>query len=171
MFKKNRMFLSILCLIILFTVGGTIAYFTSADGKVNTIQMGKINVEIHEIVEGGMKKEVGATVKKETAPCWVRIFVGIPVGMQGQYLVETQPEASELTNNSLWIKDGDYYYYSKQLGGNGTEETVVLFDQIMAKDSLNPDVVPTDLDIIVYAEAVQASYGSTAVDAFNNYSK
>ncbi len=164
MLKKNKIFLCVLSLTILVTLGGTVAYFTADNNKVNTINMGKMDVEVVEKVANGIKTDVGATIKAGSSPCWVRLFVGFPVGMQQQTLIETAPASP----NSNWIKEGNYYYYQTALGGKSTDETVILFDEIKAEENLDINQVQSELDIVVYAEAIQKEFGNSAVEAFRN---
>ena len=164
MLKKNKIFLCVLSLIILVTLGGTVAYFTADDNKVNTINMGKMDVEVVEKVADGIKTNVGATIKAGSSPCWVRVFVGLPIGMQQQTLIETTPASPD----SNWIKDGNYYYYQSSLGGKNTDETVILFNEIKTEENLDMNQVQSELDIVVYAEAIQKEFGNSAIEAFRN---
>ena len=151
-------------MILLSTLGVTIAFFISDDNAVNSIKMGKVDVEVAETVENGKKINVGATVKAGTTPCWVRVFVGLPTGMQNQILIETTPT----TPDSNWIQDGNYYYYQSALGGINKDETVILFDEIKSEENLDISGVQSELDIVVYAEAIQKEFGNSALEAFRN---
>lgn len=163
MWKKNKILIILLCLILLSTLGVTIAFFTADDNVVNSIKMGKVDIEVAETVEKGIKTNVGATVKAGTTPCWVRVFVGLPTGMQKQILVKTIPEKP----NDNWSQEGNYYYYQLPLGGKNEDETVILFQEIRSEENLDINQVQDELDIVVYAEAIQESNGTNAIEAFH----
>ncbi|MEG0971629.1 MAG: SipW-dependent-type signal peptide-containing protein [Lachnospiraceae bacterium] len=168
-FKQKKLFVFAIGFLAMAAIGVTLAFFTAKDETKNTIQMGKIKVDVSETVIEGKKTDVGVIVKEGSVPCWVRIFVELPIGMQQQTLVETVPIQNELGPN--WTKSGNYYYYNLPLGGKSTDETVILFDEIKSLQKLEKDQIQKELDIIVYAEAIQKEFGDSSIQAYENIKK
>lgn len=159
--KKVIVVIISLFLISLFSRGVTLALFTDQDNALNTIETGKVVIETKEtIIESG-KANVGATLSTDSVRSWVRVFVGIPSGPGGKAIFTCTPA----TPNSNWINGGDGYFYYKGVLDPGA--TVILYDKILYTATLSKDTMPSNLNIIVYAEAVQESLGSTAQNAFD----
>lgn len=165
--KRRRVFViaSLILVLVLCTGVGTLAYFTDQKQVKNTATFGKLNVETHEKIVEGHKKDVGFTVSSDSVDCWVRVFVGIPKASgdsNGVYECKKHDETN-WTNN--WKQDGDYYYYLKPVKAG---ETKILFDSIKRTQKLTDGQQYSNLDIIVYAEAIQ--YENTTnnpVEAFS----
>ena len=46
--KKNKTFLAAIVLLLLFVVGGAVAYFTDTDSKTNTFTIGSVDIDLIE---------------------------------------------------------------------------------------------------------------------------
>lgn len=160
---KKKIVLAIisLSLIFAFSSEATLALFKDNDNVSNRIEAGEIKIHTMEtIVENG-KENVGATLSADSVRSWVRVFVGIPNGPEGEKIFKCTPS----TPNSNWIDGGDnYFYYKEVLNPN---DTVILYDKISYTEILSEDTMPSNLNIIVYAEAVQENTGKTVKEAFS----
>lgn len=170
--KKSLIIVLALSLTTLFAVNTTVSYLADETDLVNTIVMGDVEIEVVErIVENG-KEMVGATNPiTEKSPAWVRLFVGLPKGTAGENVyIETLFTDGELTNPDTngggwtWSQGGDgYYYYSDPINPG---DTAYLFSSIMKTETIAEGELPSNIDIVIYAEAVQATLGNTAEEAF-----
>ena len=155
------------CLLAIAAVG-SLAYFTDkTETKENTFTVGNVKIELTEPGwdESGKNDAVNAypgqalkkdpTVKNVGAnPCFVRVKVtGLDcLGEQGMITYETGNTTGALGEN--WVKDGDYFYYTKVLEPNAS--TVALFEQIRIPVTVVNGVADTEYSVEVFAEAVQA---------------
>lgn len=151
-------------------VGGSLAYFTDKDNKVNTFTVGNVDITLTEPAwdETGSKDAEDAypgeplakdpTVTNAGAnPCFVRIKVeGLDqFGADNMIEYRTEYQVGELGEGwELNAEDG-YFYYSKVLDLNG--KTTPLFDSIVVPTGLtNEDAKEGGYNVTVIAEAVQA---------------
>lgn len=169
--KKSLMIVLALSLTTLFAVGTTVSYFADEAGLANTITMGDVEIEIAEEIVVNGKDMVGATNTGKN-PAWVRLFVGLPKGLGGNDIYETTPFTdgdikNPDTNGGGWTwspgADG-YYYYSDPVAPG---ETAYLFSSIKKINEVVEGNLPSNIDIVIYAEAVQATYANTAEEAFS----
>ena len=161
-----------LCLVIALAVtaigGATLAYFTDDDDNAtNTFTVGNVEIELTEPkwdangsedapeVYPGEALAKDPTVKNIGAnPCFVRVSVtGLDcLGNAGMITLRTDYTDGKLGDN--WVKNGDYYYYSKVLAVG--ETTDALFDQIVIPTGLTNGDGETEYSVDVAAQAVQA---------------
>jgi len=166
--KGSRLLVAILCILAIATLGTTVAYFTQDGEKQNKLKMGKVDVEVHEELENGVKNNITATILPNHAECWVRMYVGIPKGNQDKPLFETPVRETE------WEPGSDGYYYYKERVAAGAESYTlpVLFKKITPIAGLTEADIPANTDIIVYAEAIQVHADDTdCITAFENFKK
>lgn len=172
--KKILLGITFFSLLLVLSVGVTQALFSDKEQVQNTIQTGKVDIETKEtIVENG-KTDVGVT-NKGPNDCWVRLLVTIPEGAitveNGDNAVVYIPVLYTGNNpsNGSWnlSSEDNYYYYSKPLKAG---ETAYLYESITISETLKEDQLPSNLDIIVYSEAIQKGItgqeGETASSAF-----
>lgn len=149
--KKTWLILSSVLLMMLgvFTFSSklTSAYFTDEEQVSNSVQIGKIETNIEESVDGLLKQHIGVS-NNGNIPVFVRMMVAIPDNIDGvQYYIGQRHE-------DMWIKQGDYWYYQKALEKG--DSTVYLYDFIKYTIDPKASVNPQQLSIIVYAESIQA---------------
>lgn len=170
--KKSLIIAIVLSLITIFTIGTTVSYYTDEADVTNNIIMGRIDIDIEEkIVEDG-KEMVGAT-NVGLNPAWVRVFVGLPEGTDGKAVyTETMFVDGNITNPDTngegwnWSEEADgYYYYSDPINPG---DTAYLFSSIMRSETIEEDELPSNIDIIIYTEAIQVSLGNSAIGGFEN---
>ena len=165
--KKVLALVLALCLAMAIGVGATVAYLTFVtEEKVNTFTVGNVTIELTEPQWEAVGKEEAkevyggeALAKDPTVtntgknPCFVRVSVeGLGcLGNAGMIEYRTNYVKGALGDD--WVKEGDYFYYTKPLAIG--ESTTALFDQIVIPvDVENGD--GTEYDIVVNAYAVQA---------------
>ena len=184
--KKKLLVICIAIIYIQFIAVGTIsAYFTDNETKNNIINMGNVTVEIVEDIIGGEKENVGIR-NTGNNPCYIRLYVGIPTGIDGSDIYTTNPslytivngvkqevariitttdEAGNITDKYEWIKSGDYWYYAGNLvegkedaGILGVGKNAILFQNISFVDNLDNFPDGDNSNIIIYVEAVQSEH-------------
>lgn len=149
-------------------VGGSLAYFTDKDNKVNTFTVGNVDITLTEPNwEGNGSEEApeaypgeplakDPTVKNDGAnPCFVRIKVdGLDsLGDAGMITYRTDYVTDKLGDG--WVKGDDgYFYYDTVLEVGAT--TDALFDQIVMPTDLTNGDGTKEYNVVVTAEAVQA---------------
>lgn len=178
--KKVLAVIGCLGFIIILSIGLTTAYFTSQKKVENTLHMGKIDVNVTETVLKSSKEMVGVTLDSESSKCWVRLYVGIPVGNNGTRIYDTAYLVNEsgqwlmedgtVVENGAWLNEdgtvadtdkafeGGWLYYSEPLSGGDSR---ICFKEIKAVPLLSPGDKPANLDVIVYTEGVQYMDGET----------
>lgn len=164
-------------LFLIASIGATMALFSDQSEASNIIKMGKVDIETKEKVVNNGKEEVGV---KNNGPndCWVRLLVTIPEGVnesRSKTIYNTILHNGSNPSNGEWKQrtNDPYFYYSKPLKAN---EVAILYDSITISQTLNKDEMPSNWDIIVYAEGVQlggSGKGSseTVLDAFDSLTK
>lgn len=151
--KAGILFLSLL-LIVLCTVGGTVAYlFTKTEPVTNTFIPSYVDCSVTESFDGTTKSNVNVTNTGDT-DAYIRVkLVTYRVNGDGQHIggIATVPDFNP---GAGWVKNGDYYYYTKPVAPN-LQPADALIGSITLTDSY------TDADggkqvIEVMAEAIQA---------------
>ncbi|SFQ07051.1 SipW-cognate class signal peptide [Lachnospiraceae bacterium XBB1006] len=176
--KQIKLTAAILGVVMLATVGATAAYFTQDGTRPNQMTTSSLNVNIEEDIEDGYKNDIKAVVCKNHAACWVRVYVGIPVGNEGKKIFKEPILNNEEGEDVLWIKKDEdgYYYYNKPIPAGKEEVSLSLFKKnenghvIEPVEGLTIKDMPSNTDIIVYAETIQYNDGDTScVEAFKNF--
>ena len=163
--KKVLALVLALCLAMAIGVGATLAYLTATDSATNIFTVGNVTIELTEPQWEAVGKEEAkevyggeALAKDPTVtntgknPCFVRVSVeGLGcLGNAGMIEYRTNYVKGALGDD--WVKEGDYFYYTKPLAIG--ESTPALFDQIVIPKGVTNDM--GEFDITVKAYAVQA---------------
>ena len=142
LFNKSFMLIVAVMLVFSLSVGLTFAYFSDykvAEGE-KVLTLGG-QTEIEEEVTDNSKSVQIANTGKTT--------VITRVGIYG-------PNGMEITaDESLWHKDGDFYYYTSPLKPGDKTQAGTLVAKV---DKIPKDATGTEFDIIVVHETVQVSY-------------
>lgn len=177
--KTKKIAFAAVALLLIMTVGATMAYFTEKTGAVvNTFKAGDISTDVDEEIENLTKKLT--VTNTGNGSCLVRISL---TATPEEYLAmaEDNPEIK----NGLWVDGGDgFWYYQGVLASKGdstdigfpkspsfsvTYETTEAFNELSDSEK---EAALEDMDVTVYQEAVQASAnGISAVDGDGNYSQ
>ncbi|WP_299997364.1 hypothetical protein [uncultured Clostridium sp.] len=172
--KKNKLFsvkFKVLIMVLIvgvfslsFALNISLAYFVDNDININTLKVGKIDIEINEDFDPSIgKKEVRIT-NPSKSPSFVRVSIS-GRWVNPNDLDEVLPEDDSLVTlvfadgfeeNWCYSDDG-YYYYKKELEGNATTEMLlekVIFSSDIDKNSTYKGM---EYRVEVKAEAVQSN--------------
>ncbi|NMD43669.1 MAG: hypothetical protein GYA86_10255 [Firmicutes bacterium] len=165
--------LLVLTLIALLTAG-TWAWFTARDEAVNTFTAGTVEVEIVENYTPVIDWAPGTVTTKEvkvkskgSKATYVRVSLTPLWGSEddGQFVAEPGLPVDNVTlnwNESNWVyvdfpaQGGGWYYYKSILAAGG--ETSLLLNSVTLADETDDRYQGKVLQIVVNAEAVQASH-------------
>ena len=141
------------------------AYLTARDELVNIALAAEVKIHVEEeyippdhTVPGGSFVKKPLVSNDSSVPVYVRMRVLFSSSQAENIL-------SPLELGNLWIKDGEYYYYSEEIPPDQTSEplfTHVAFRQDIEESDIL-DALP--FEILVYAEAV-CSDGSSRQEAW-----
>ena len=160
--KKPLTLFVALVLLLTLAVGGSLAWLVSNDDVTNTMEPGKVPIEIVEQIEGTTKTSI--TIKNTgNIDAYIRVaVVANAVDENGNVTVGTAPTYT--VDRSKWTPIGDYYYYNGIVEPQGTtgDTTAPLFTG------------PVDFangEINILAESIQVlggvtSDGRASVDAW-----
>lgn len=140
--SKKSLFLSVLLLVAIIGVSGTIALAVAHTGSViNLFKVGKIDTGIEETVDTNFDKQVAVKNAKET-PAYVRVRLNIP-----EDITPVLPGVIDGT----WADGGDgFYYYLYSLGKE--ETSTMLLERLTVPKDYNKS-----FDVTVYQEACIAT--------------
>lgn len=163
-------------------VGGSLAYFTDTDDKTNTFTVGNVAITLTEpnwdasgskdapeVYPGEALAKDPTVTNTGANPCFVRIKVdGLDcLGDAGMITYRTDYVDDKLGEGWVDGKDG-YFYYNTVLGVDAS--TDALFDQIVIPTGLTNGDGETEMNVIVYAEAVQAQGAKASMADVENMS-
>lgn len=142
LFNKSFMLIVAVMLVFSLSVGLTFAYFSDykvAEGE-QVLTLGG-QTEIEEEVTDNSKSVQIANTGITTVITRVAIY---------------GPKGMEITvDESLWHKDGDFYYYTSPLKPGDKTKAGTLVAKV---DNIPKDATGTEFDIIVVHESQQATY-------------
>lgn len=188
--KKKRFSLALaICLLLIFAVSGTMAFFTKEETATNVVTTGKIDISLLEImvnpetgkeetVSGGFSvsgvmpgqavtKKVFVKNEQYAQDAWIRINITKAVTLRNG--AEGKRDILEIEFNTAdWTEreeDGIiWYYYNKPLGKD--EQTTPLMEAVTFSAQAGNEYQNSQAEIFVYAQAVQVkNNGTTALDA------
>ena len=152
--KTGMLFLSLL-LVIGMVVGGTVAWLSTKSAPItNTFLPSHVSCSVAEKFNGTTKSNVNVTNTGDI-DAFIRVkLVTYRVNDEEQHIGGTA-EIPPFTPGTGWVKNGDYYYYTKPVAP-GANPAAALINSIDLIDSY------TDADggkqvIEVMAEAIQSS--------------
>lgn len=129
----------------------TSAYLISNAQKVNTLNATEVTVSIEEDFESPKDPKPGDVIAKKPRAVntsSIDIYVRMRAEVSNSDLLE--PIA---INQSWTLKSDGFYYYNKVLKPGASTEN--LFDNVVIKSDIEKEDI-RNLDVLVYAEAVQA---------------
>ena len=135
-----------LVLILVCTVGGTVAYLvTHTDPVVNTFTPGEVSCQVEEKFEGNNVKTEAVVKNTGNVPAYIRVaVVANTIDAQGNITgMETLPAG--WLNTEDWTKSGDFYYY----------KGVVQPGDVTA-NLLNADINLEGIQVTILASAIQS---------------
>lgn len=154
---KRFALLLALALILVATIGGTVAFLTTHTGQVkNTFTPGEVSCEVKETVQGGVKSSVKVQNTGNT-DAYIRVaVVANTVDGDGNVTgMATLPDGWLNTEN--WQEVGGYYYYKGTVAPEGLTAELLTGGGI--------DLKP-DKQVTILASAIQSSPAKAVNDAW-----
>lgn len=179
-------------LLLAVTIGATLAYFTDRAEKVNTITMGKVDIDLDEpnfdpgddddTVENVMPnqtivKDPTITVVPGSEACYIRTSLAVTgleslTGYDAELLKgivfgNEDPAIADApaTLASDWVLGEDgYYYYQKMIEKSPDAQKIVFFNQVVIPDRWGNEVAEKQIKLTVGAEAIQADNFTPTTD-------
>ena len=156
---------SALALVACLGIGGSLAWFTDTEERVNTVTLNHVDMTLEEVFTEGQTVMPGATIDKrpfvtlsnDSSRAYVRIK-GITANLtaaDGSVSVLTADDLQIQINTPNWVLGTDGYYYYQNIVEAG-QSTSSVFDTITIPGSLTNEVANSTIDILVDAEAIQA---------------
>ena len=174
--RKILLLASILVMVAILGVGGTLAYFTADDTATNTITVGNVKIDLEEPSwneENAEDSYPGQVLPKDPEvenvgknPCFIRIEATgwdslIDAGLSEEKIkYSTAGEVDTLGEG--WVEFDGYFYYMTAVEAG--DKTTALFDEIVIPTDVVNDGSGDGYDIVITAHAVQ-SQGATFEDA------
>ena len=175
--KKHKYTIMLVCLLVTVSivVGGTIAYlFTESDPVVNTFTPVEADNEIHEELNGNIKKNVqientgktDAFIRAKVVVTWQNGDGEVYPVMPASNLVDaTNPDYNITYNTTDWIeilpKDGYWYYKTSVAPGASTKDLIVSATPV--KDA---PAVGYTLHIEILSQAIQSEPATAVQEAW-----
>lgn len=175
--KKRVLLITLLSLIAVFVIGGTLAYFTDTDSRQNVITLGKVSGTLTETGEDSredesigkdydnikpgqtLAKDPKVTLNSDSEDAYARIKI--------TYTDLTDAQITELENlltlNAGWQKAADGYFYYNQIMTADDETTI--FDEVMIPSTWGNEMAEKTFRMNVVAELIQADNFTPTVDA------
>ena len=172
--KKLIVLLAALALTACVVIGTTVAYLVDTAGPVkNIFQPTKVECSIDEKFEEDVKTDVkvnnigdvDAYIRVAIVVTWQdddgNVYANAPV-LGTDYTIELN------LNNTNWVQNGDYYYYTKPVAVGGSTE--VLIKECKPVEGKTPDGYGLNVEILAEAiqsepaEAVKESWGVSVND-------
>lgn len=160
--KRTTIVGSILVLVVLLIVGGTMAWFTHNEEATNVFAAGTVEIQVNETYNQPIDWKPGAKTQKEVSieslgskQSYVRVAL-IPKWDDSSLPINNVELifADDYADN--WIYKDGWHYYKHILDGD--KETSLLLKKVELKDETDDDYQGKTLEIKVKAEAVQASH-------------
>ena len=148
-----------LVLILVCTVGGTVAYLVAhTDPVVNTFTPGKVSCQVEEEFKDNDTVKTKAVVKNTgNVPAYIRVAV-VANTIDAQGNITGMADLSEgWLNETDWMKSGDFYYY----------KGVVQPGDVTANLLTAAGIDLTGIQVTILASAIQSMPDGAVKDAWN----
>lgn len=152
---------------------GTLAYFTDTGIAHNVITSGKVDITLNDAMgydednqpirelKGVMPgvtyyKVVSVTNEADSQNAWVRIKLEKVIELAPDVEAKIDPSLAIINfpEESKWVEDGDYWYYTDILKPGETTEN--LFETVTVDKNMGNEYQNSTVKILVTAEAVQS---------------
>ena len=155
--KTGTLFLSLL-LVATMVVGGTLAYlFTNTEPVENIFTPSYVSCSVTEEFNGTIKRNVNVT-NTGNIDAYIRVkLVTYRVNDKEQHIGGTA-EIPDFKPGAGWVKNGDYYYYTKPVAPDEQPETSLIDSITLTGSYDDADDADGGKQVIeVMAEAIQAN--------------
>ena len=182
--KKSMTVIAVIALILAFTVGGALAYYTTDEVVHNVITTGGVKAKIVEeqddgnggrepfennqtgIMPGAEVSKIVTIRNTGDAGFYARVKVDVVITPPDGAQVDPDPSMITLNfNDQKWkLEDDGYWYYKEEIiGGRSTEP---LFTTVSFAEEMGNEFKGCKVDVIVHAQTVQsANNGSSVFEA------
>lgn len=145
-----------LVLILVCTVGGTVAYLvTHTDPVVNTFTPGEVSCQVEEKFEGNNVKTEAVVKNTGNVPAYIRVAV-VANTIDAKGNITGMKTLEGWLNTAKWTEvDGFYYYKGVVQPGDVTA------------DLLDKDIPLTGIQVTILASAIQSMPDAAVEDAWN----
>lgn len=154
--KKNPAGILLLSLLLLLTtvVGGTLAYLTMKTEPItNTFNPSYVDCEVTESFDGTTKSNVNVTNTSDI-DAYIRVkLVTYRVNEKGEHIGGVA-EIPTFTPGDGWVKNGDYYYYTKPVAPNAKPAQDLISSITLTGSYTDADGGKQVIEVM--AEAIQA---------------
>ena len=155
--KTGMLFLSLL-LVIGMVVGGTVAWLSTKSAPItNTFLLSHVSCSVTEEFNGTTKSNVNVTNTGDI-DAFIRVkLVTYRVNDEEQHIGGTA-EIPDFKPGAGWVKNGDYYYYTKPVAPDEQPETSLIDSITLTGSYDDADDADGGKQVIeVMAEAIQAN--------------
>ena len=148
-----------LALILVCTVGGTVAYLvTHTDPVVNTFTPGEVSCQVEEKFEGNNVKTEAVIKNTGNVPAYIRVaVVANTIDAQGNITGMASLPQVDWLNEANWTKSGDFYYYKGVVQPGDVTANLLTVDGI--------DL--TGIQVTILASAIQSMPDDAVNEAWN----
>lgn len=152
--KTGTLFLSLL-LVATMVVGGTLAYlFTNTEPVENIFTPSYVSCSVREEFNGTTKSNVNVTNTGDI-DAYIRVkLVTYRVNNKGYHIGGTA-EIPPFTPGTGWVKNGNYYYYTKPVAPDEQPETSLISSITLTGSYTDADGGKQVIEVM--AEAIQAN--------------
>lgn len=147
-----------LVLILVCTVGGTVAYLvTHTDSVVNTFTPGEVSCQVEEEFDDDNTVKTKAVVKNTgNVPAYIRVaVVANTIDKQGN--ITGMKTLEGWLNTAKWTKSGNFYYY------NDVVQPGDVTANLLTADGINLE----GIQVTILASAIQSMPDGAVKDAWN----
>lgn len=174
--KKLMLALALVALVVVATVGGTLAYFTDKDTRANVITMGKVSGTLTETGEKPrqdgttgldfnnirpgqiIEKDPKVTLKSDSEDAYARIKI-VYTGLNETQITDLE---ALLSLNNGWKKAADgYFYYNTKLSAG---QSSTLFNTVTIPPTWGNEIAGQTFNMNITAEFIQADYFTPTVE-------
>lgn len=144
--KKSVSLIVALVLILVFAIGGTVAYIaTHTDPVINKFTPTTSSITVDEKVDGVQKTEI--TVKNTSLDVPVYVRVALVANMIDGDKVTGSAAVPGFTLGDGWVKIGEYYYYKTPVAPEASTGNLLN----------TPMTLDENTQVVVIADAIQAN--------------
>ena len=144
--------------LLLVVAGGTLAWLTAQDSVSNTFTPAHVTCDVEEKFDGKTKSDV--TIKNTSdIPVYIRASIVVTWkdsngNVYGQLPVAGTDYTMTMANDSKWVPNGGYYYYTSPVAVGDTTGTLI--SSCTVKAGATPPGDDYKLSVEIIAEAIQS---------------
>jgi len=169
--SKTILLLTAVALMMVFVVGGTLAYLTDKTESVqNTFTPTDVDITVDEDFEDKTVKKDVTIINNGKADAFVRAMVLVSWKNEVGDILPVNPSDYTITwTRNGWSEEQDdgFYYYLSKVSANGGK-TGILFTDCKLKDGVKAPADDFKLHVEIIAQSVQAEPSTVVDEAWPN---